>query len=368
MFFFLSLSLFIVTLFMFTLPPQHVAKSYWKDLATCGGEAEPRGFNGLCRRSKEDRARKTKIGGKQLNDLEEETSKLADGVTAALVIDEEHMSDCPYKAQAYIRQCLGEEPIQRYWREEFSKSLGRGGCTFGIEIDSFERRWGVDWEEMMKCGIDGRARMEKRTRRDAKWKLRTRQDRSLRNRLVQYTYGALKVVQELVVVLQIQCMAVCDGKTRSLSLECSETVEIPQTATQRKGGQCPCRGAKAFSHHSKKKNAWLSPPGSRVKSQIACVVKIVLCELRLERKPRSMSCNLHHLLFSFQFFCNIFSCKMSPHPFFTVSLHILRFFECFTILIWKCFSNNPCILTRTQFCSFWRIFFFFEFFFLKFFI
>ena len=91
-----------------------MAKKYWKDLATCGGEAEPRGFNGLCRRSKEDRARKTKIGGKQLNDLEEETSKLVDGVTAALVIDEEHMSDCPYKAQAYIRQCLGEEPIQRY--------------------------------------------------------------------------------------------------------------------------------------------------------------------------------------------------------------------------------------------------------------
>ena len=59
----LSLSTF--TLFMITLLPQHVAKSYWKDWATWGGEAEPGRFDGLCRRSKkEDRARKTKICGK----------------------------------------------------------------------------------------------------------------------------------------------------------------------------------------------------------------------------------------------------------------------------------------------------------------
>ena len=38
--------------------------SYWKDWATWGGEAEPRGFDGLCRRSEEDRARKTKICGR----------------------------------------------------------------------------------------------------------------------------------------------------------------------------------------------------------------------------------------------------------------------------------------------------------------
>ena len=43
---------------------------------------------------------------------------------------------------------------------------------------------------MMKCGIDGRAQMEKRTRNEAKWKIRTRQDRSLRNRVVQFTSGA----------------------------------------------------------------------------------------------------------------------------------------------------------------------------------
>ena len=54
-------SLSTLILAMFTLLPQHVAKSYWKDWATWGGEAEPRRFDGLCRRSKEeDRARKTK--------------------------------------------------------------------------------------------------------------------------------------------------------------------------------------------------------------------------------------------------------------------------------------------------------------------
>ena len=38
----------------------------------------------------------------------------------------------------------------------------------------------------------------------------------------------LKVVQEPVVVPQIQHIAVCDGKTSSLDLVCSETVEVPK--------------------------------------------------------------------------------------------------------------------------------------------
>ena len=58
-----SLSVFFI-LFMFTLFTRDVAKGWQKDCATRGGEAEPRGSNGLCRRSKEDRARKTKICGK----------------------------------------------------------------------------------------------------------------------------------------------------------------------------------------------------------------------------------------------------------------------------------------------------------------
>ena len=61
----LSLSIFTLFLLMFTLLPQHVAKSYWKDWSTWGGEAEPRRFDGLCRRSKEeDRAGNTKNWGK----------------------------------------------------------------------------------------------------------------------------------------------------------------------------------------------------------------------------------------------------------------------------------------------------------------
>ena len=67
--------------------------------------------------------------------------------------------------------------------------------------------------------------------------------------------------------------------------------------------ECLCRDAEAFSHHSKKKKkARLRPPESLVKSQIACVVKIVLSELQLEREPRSMSAHLHYLLFSLKFF------------------------------------------------------------------
>ena len=56
----------------------------------------------------------------------------------------------------------------------------------------------------------------------------------------------LKVVQELVVVPQIQCIAVCHGKTSSINLECSETVEVPKSAVQRWDGQCPCRDAEVI--------------------------------------------------------------------------------------------------------------------------
>ena len=59
-----SFSVCIFILFMFTLFTRDVAKGWRKDWATWGGEAEPRGSNGLCRRSKEDRAKKTKICGK----------------------------------------------------------------------------------------------------------------------------------------------------------------------------------------------------------------------------------------------------------------------------------------------------------------
>ena len=60
-----SLPLHFYSLYVYPPFPQHLPKSYWKDWATWGGEAEPRGFNGLCRRSKEeDRPRNTKNRGK----------------------------------------------------------------------------------------------------------------------------------------------------------------------------------------------------------------------------------------------------------------------------------------------------------------
>ena len=64
----------------------------------------------------------------------------------------------------------------------------------------------------------------------------------------------LKVAQELVVVPQIQYIAVCHGKTNSLNLECSETVEDDlQNAVQRWSGHCPCRDAEAFPTIHRKK-------------------------------------------------------------------------------------------------------------------
>ena len=50
------------------------------------------------------------------------------------------------------------------------------------------------------------------------------------------------------------------------------------------------------------------PSESFVKNQIACLARIVLCEHRLGRKPRSMSSLPHCILFSFTFFfCDVFS-------------------------------------------------------------
>ena len=62
----------------------------------------------------------------------------------------------------------------------------------------------------------------------------------------------LKVVP--VVVPQIQRIAVCDGKTISLNLGCSETVDDDlQNAVQRWSGHCPCRDAEAFPTIQQKK-------------------------------------------------------------------------------------------------------------------
>ena len=69
---------------------------------------------------------------------------------------------------------------------------------------------------------------------------------------------------------------------------------------------CPCRDAQAFSHHGKEKKNWWNHLESVVKNQIACVVKIELCELRIGRKHWSMSSLLPYLLLSLQFLYHIF--------------------------------------------------------------
>ena len=62
--------------------------------ATWGGEAEPGGFNGLCRRSKEDRGKATqRRRSRQLRRAHEGP---------------------PWYVQAYVQQGLGKEPVQRY--------------------------------------------------------------------------------------------------------------------------------------------------------------------------------------------------------------------------------------------------------------
>ena len=76
----------------------------------------------------------------------------------------------------------------------------------------------------------------------------------------------------------------CEATTRSHKLECSETVQVPQSAVIRYGGRCLCRDAEALSHHSKKRES-LSLVESFVRSQIVCLVRIVFCELRLGSKP-----------------------------------------------------------------------------------
>ena len=107
-------SLSTLILLMFTLLPQHVAKSYWKHWATWGGEAEPRGFNGLCRRSKEDRARKTKSWRKTTQHLRTRNKQTGRWSHRGSRHQRRAHERLPYKAHTYFAHGLGEESVQRY--------------------------------------------------------------------------------------------------------------------------------------------------------------------------------------------------------------------------------------------------------------
>ena len=77
----------------------------------------------------------------------------------------------------------------------------------------------------------------------------------------------LNEVQDAVVVQQILYMTVCEATPFSHNMECSETVEVPQSAVNSQGGQCLCRDAEALSHYSKQRES-LSLVESFVRSQI----------------------------------------------------------------------------------------------------
>ena len=118
---------------------------------------------------------------------------------------------------------------------------------------------------------------------------------------------------------------------------------------------CPCRDAEAFSHHSKEKK---THPESFVKNQIARVVKIVLCELRSGRKPRSLSSLLRYLLSSLNFCVSYilrFSCLkylfLSIVYFSTQRITLFSLTRMGTIISFSC-SKSLFVLSVVQISSF----------------
>ena len=132
-----------------------------------------------------------------------------------------------------------------------------------------------------------------------------------------------KEVQELVVVPQIQYICSLWWKDKfpqyRVFRNCRGS-EKRSTTIRWSMSFLWCRGFVPPS--KKKKKTWLNPPERLVKNQIACVARIVLCELRLRRKPRSVSSHLHYLLFS-----PICFWQMSFPAFFTISHHVLKTFS-----------------------------------------
>ena len=99
-------------------------------------------FSGLCRRSKEDCARNTKFVEKQLSDLEEETSKLADRVTAALVIFEEHKRDHREKLKIMSNKAWAKNQSNDTTRKNLPNHCREVDAPLqcvGVEIDSLKR-------------------------------------------------------------------------------------------------------------------------------------------------------------------------------------------------------------------------------------
>ena len=179
-----------------------------------------------------------KIMEKQLND-------------AALVNNEEHMRDHHDRLKLMSNRAWAKDTKRRNLPNDWSER-DAPLQNFGVEQDSPKEDDGVVKHEMMKCGSGGGAQMEKRTRKEAEWKLRTRRDRCLVSRVVHFAHGAAqRCAENCRGTDSVHYRVWCNDKSRNL--ECSETVEVLQNAENRKGGRCPCRDALALFHHSEQK-------------------------------------------------------------------------------------------------------------------
>ena len=157
---------------------------------------------------------------------------------AALVNYEEHMRDHHDTLKLMSNKAWAKKQSNDTKRRNLPNDWGERDAPlqcFGVEQDSLKEDDGLVKHDMMKCGSGGGARMEKRTRKDAEWKLRTRRDRSLASRVDHFAHGAAQ-----------RCAENCRGATdsehyrvwsndKSSNSECSETVEVLQKCRKSKG-------------------------------------------------------------------------------------------------------------------------------------
>ena len=202
-------------------------------------------------------------------------------------------------------------------------------------------------KKMMMCGSDGRARMEKRTRKEAKWQRRTRQDRNLVSRVGHFAHGAAQGGA----TDSVHCRVWCNHKI--LPIYSVQTLWMFRKVQWIGSGRCLVVMYWLFPTIQNEKKS-LSPSESFAKNQIACSVRLVLCELRLGSKPRSMSSLLHYLLCSL-LFCNLFPERnfLFPNIF---SFDCFFFFQNIFCIHWRniCFGWK-----RTVVCALccWSLFF-----------
>ena len=152
---------------MFTLLPQHAAKNYRKDWATWGG-----GWTWRIQWSVSKIKKKIVLKNKELRKDNWMTWKRKQ---ANWKIESPRLSSSTkstwvtaIEGSSVFRTWLGRRTNPTILKKricQITRATWMHPCNV-LEWNRFtERRWGVVWKEMMNCGIDGRARMEKRTRK-----------------------------------------------------------------------------------------------------------------------------------------------------------------------------------------------------------